>query len=90
MTLVRISGVDDFKALGERWRALEQRADCSFFQSWSWYGCLAAERFPDPVLVEATDGGRTVALALFNRVRHRFAVPDLYLGETGRPELDCP
>nr|WP_294516255.1 GNAT family N-acetyltransferase [uncultured Rhodopila sp.] len=90
MTVVRISGVDDFDALGRRWRELEQRADCSFFQSWSWYGCLAAERFPDPLLVEATEGGRTVALALFNRVRHRFALPDLYLGECGRPELDCP
>jgi len=90
VTLVVISGVDDFAALGRRWRDLEQRADCSFFQSWTWYGCLAAERFTDPVLVEATEGGRTVALALFNRVRRRFAPPDLHLGESGRADLDCP
>jgi CelD/BcsL family acetyltransferase involved in cellulose biosynthesis len=90
VTMVRISGVDDFEALGRRWRELEERADCSFFQSWTWYGCLAAERFTDPVLVEATEAGRTVALALFNRVRRRFALPDLHLGESGRRDLDCP
>jgi CelD/BcsL family acetyltransferase involved in cellulose biosynthesis len=90
VTVIHISGVDDFAALGRRWRDLEQRADCSFFQSWTWYGRLAAERFADPVLVEATEDGRTVALALFNRVRRRFALPDLYLGESGRPDLDCP
>ncbi len=90
MTIVRVSGVDDFAALGRRWRDLEQRADGSFFQSWTWYGCLAAERFDEPVLVEATEGGRTVALALFNRVRRRFAPCDLYLGESGRADMDCP
>jgi len=90
VTVVRISGVEDFEALGRRWRDLEHRADCSFFQSWTWYGCLAAERFPDPVLVEATEAGRTVALALFNRVRHRFGPSALYLGESGQAELDCP
>nr|WP_294566421.1 GNAT family N-acetyltransferase [uncultured Rhodopila sp.] len=90
VTVVRVSGVDDFEALGRRWRDLEQRADCSFFQSWTWYGCLAAERFADPVLVEATEAGRTVALALFNRVRRRFAPPELHLGESGQPDLDCP
>lgn len=90
MNDVRVSGVDDFEALGRRWRDLEQRAACSFFQSWTWFGCLAAERFADPVLVEATDHGRSVALALFNRVRRRFGPSLLYLGESGRAELDCP
>lgn len=90
VTTVRVSEVADFTALGLRWRDLEQRSAGSFFQSWSWTGCLAAERFPDPVLVEATDNGRTVALALFNRVRRRVGVASLYLGETGRPEMDTP
>ncbi len=90
MTEVHISGVADFEALGRRWRDLERRADCSFFQTWTWYGCLAEERFSDPVLVEATESGRTVALALFNRVRHRFGPSVLYLGESGKAELDCP
>lgn len=90
MTTVRVSGVDDFAELGARWRDLETRAAGSFFQSWTWIGCLAVERFPDPVLVEATDRGRTVALALFNRVRRRIGPSLLHLGATGRPELDCP
>jgi CelD/BcsL family acetyltransferase involved in cellulose biosynthesis len=90
VTIVRVSGVADFAELGARWRDLEQRAALSFFQSWTWVGCLAAERFADPVLVEATEGGRTVALALFNRVRRRVGPAVLYLGESGRAELDCP
>ena len=55
----------------------------SFFQTWTWTGCLAAERFPDPVLVEAVEDGQTVALALFNRVGRT-----LHLGESGDPALD--
>jgi CelD/BcsL family acetyltransferase involved in cellulose biosynthesis len=87
---VRISAVQDFAELGGRWRELEQRADGSFFQSWTWVGCLASERFPDALLVEATEAGRTVALGLFNRVRRRIAPSVLYLGESGSPDLDCP
>lgn len=90
MTTVRVSGVTDFAALGERWRELERRADCSFFQSWAWTGCLAAERFPDPVLVAAVEGGRTVALALFNRARRGVGRARLHLGEAGDAALDCP
>jgi CelD/BcsL family acetyltransferase involved in cellulose biosynthesis len=87
---VCVSEVQDFTALGGRWRDLERRSECSFFQSWTWVGCLAAERFSDAVLVEATEAGRTVALGLFNRVRHRVGPPTLFLAENGTAELDCP
>src|SRR5271168_2846005 len=87
---VCVSEVTDFAALGERWRDLEHRSEGSFFQSWTWVGCLAAERFSDAVLVEAIEAGRTVALGLFNRVRHRVGPPTLFLGENGTTELDCP
>jgi CelD/BcsL family acetyltransferase involved in cellulose biosynthesis len=90
MTVIHVTRVTDFTALGERWRDLEQRADGSFFQSWAWTGCLAAERFPAPLLVEATEGGRTVALALFNRLRRGIGLPRLFLGESGDAVLDCP
>jgi len=80
--------VADFAALGERWRALEAQADCSFFQSWTWTGCLAGERFPDPILLEASEAGETVALALFNR--RRFLRETLLLGETGDAVHDAP
>ncbi|MSP00337.1 MAG: GNAT family N-acetyltransferase [Acetobacteraceae bacterium] len=70
-------------ALEAKWRDLEPRANPSLFQSWTWTGCLARERFSSPVLVEACQDGRTVALALFNR-RGR----TLHLGASGDPALD--
>ena len=91
MTEVRVGPVVDVAALMARWRDLEVQGGGSVFQSWTWTGCLMAERFTDPVLVEATEAGRTVALALFNRVRGGFGQPDLlYLGESGDPARDCP
>ncbi len=89
MTQIVVSGVTDFAALGRRWRELETRAEPSFFQSWTWMGCLAEERFTDPVLVEAREDGRAVALGLFNRRRSRMG-QILYLGEAGQPSLDRP
>jgi CelD/BcsL family acetyltransferase involved in cellulose biosynthesis len=79
----------DFAELGRRWRELEARSSCSFFLSWTWTGCLIEERFPNPVLVEVTEEGRTVALALFNRT-WRWGMPVLWLHESGSPEVDCP
>lgn len=90
MTEVRFSRVTDFADLGARWRDLEARAAGSFFQGWTWTGTLAEERFPDPWLVEATEDGRTVALALFNRRRRVVGPSVLYLGETGDPDHDSP
>ena len=82
-TDIIVSDVQDFAALESKWRDLEARSNASFFQSWTWTGCLAEQRFPDPVLVEARDQGRTIALALFNRVGRT-----LYLGESGDQVLD--
>jgi len=88
VTEITVSGVTDFLSLGQRWRALETRADGSFFQSWTWVGCLAEERFPDPVLVEARSAGRTVALALFNRTRTVWGRAVLHLAESGNQAID--
>jgi CelD/BcsL family acetyltransferase involved in cellulose biosynthesis len=85
---IGLAPVADFAALEARWRALEATADSSFFQSWTWTGCLAAARFPDPVLLEARQDGTTVALALFNR-RGRLR-ETLWLGETGDAAHDAP
>ena len=84
MTEITLSRVTDWTALGQRWRALEERSDCSFFQSWTWTGCLAEERFPDPILLEATSDDRVVAMALFNRRRAVTGRQSLWLGESGR------
>ncbi|HEY8289938.1 MAG TPA: cellulose biosynthesis protein CelD, partial [Acetobacteraceae bacterium] len=88
MTGIAVSPVTDFAALEDRWRALEARANGSFFQGWTWTGCLAEERFADPMLVEAREDGRTVALALFNRQRSRLRSDAWFLGESGIKPLD--
>lgn len=87
---VSVAAVSDFQALGIRWRDLETRAAGSFFQSWSWTGALAEERFTDPVLVAVTEQGRTIALALFNRIRRPLRAAVLHLGESGDPDRDSP
>jgi len=61
----------------EVWRTLEPACDSlSFFQSWSWAGCLAAERFANPVLLRlAGQGGDPRGLALFNLRAGRLVQP---------------
>ncbi len=68
--------------LGARWRQVEAEAGASFFQSWAWVGCQAAQRYPDPVLLEAWHQGALIGLALFNR-RRRWHGPVLHLHESG-------
>ncbi len=87
MPQIKQSRPSDFETLGARWRALEAAADGSFFQSWTWMGCEAAARFPDPVLIEATQDGHTVALALCNR-RHTWPGATLWLAESGIEQWD--
>jgi CelD/BcsL family acetyltransferase involved in cellulose biosynthesis len=83
---ITVTPVQDFAALGREWRALEARLPGhGVFAGWSWVGCLAEERFADPVLLRAEAGGRCLGLALFNRHRGR-----LCLNESGVPALDAP
>jgi CelD/BcsL family acetyltransferase involved in cellulose biosynthesis len=84
VTRISLSRPADFAAVAAAWQALEARAEGSFFQSWTWVGCLAAERFADPVLLRAERDGRVVGLALLNRAGDR-----LWLGESGNPALDA-
>lgn len=82
---ITLAAFPDFGELAREWRALEERAGAfPFFRSWTWLGCLAEERFPDPVVVRATARGSTVGLALFNR-----RGPTLHLGETGEAGRDA-
>ena len=78
--------VGSFAELGQAWRRLEAAArEPSFFQSWTWVGCLAEERYDQPVLLRAEANGVPVGLALFNRRRGR-----LHLAESGQESLDSP
>lgn len=81
--------------LARHWRELESRADCSFFQSWTYTGCLIRERFPDPLVIEAHLGASSkpsrslVGLALFNRRRGPLGAERLLLGESGMSSFDA-
>lgn len=83
-----LTRITDLASLGTRWRALEGRSDGGFFRGWTWVGCLAAERFDDPVLLALRIDGEDVALALCNRRGTALAPDTLWLGESGRPDLD--
>jgi len=83
---VTAAPVVSFERLAAEWRALEaEAAPVAPFRSWTWVGCLAEERYPDPVLLRAEAGGRLVGLALFNRRQGRLA-----LAESGEGRLDAP
>lgn len=86
-----VAPIADPAALAAEWQALEAAADASFFQSWTWVGCHAAERYPAPWLLRAERDGATIGLALLNRVGRRLAAPrpTLWLGESGDPAWDA-
>ncbi|HUB44237.1 MAG TPA: GNAT family N-acetyltransferase [Acetobacteraceae bacterium] len=84
-----LSAVRCMEAVEAAWRALEAEADPSFFQSWTWVGCLAEERFRCPVLLSATRDQRTVGLALLNCTPGSLGSERLWLNESGDPTLDA-
>ena len=88
MVRITLTRPSNLAAVADRWQSLEAQADPSFFQTWAWVGCLAEERFPDPLLLAAEEDGVSVALALFNRRRRWLSRPTLYLGESGDGDLD--
>jgi CelD/BcsL family acetyltransferase involved in cellulose biosynthesis len=79
----------DMNAVGIAWRELERQAISSFFQSWTWVGCLVSTRLPDPVLLQAEADGRTVGLALLNRTRRLLGTEQLWLNESGHAAMDA-
>ncbi|HTW71418.1 MAG TPA: GNAT family N-acetyltransferase [Acetobacteraceae bacterium] len=83
-----LTAVRSMPAVEAAWRTLEAEADPSFFQSWTWVGCLAEERFRRPVLLTASRDNRTVGLALLNCTPGPFGSERLWLNESGDPVLD--
>lgn len=78
--------VTDFATVARTWREIEAQAGpLPLFRRWTWVGCLAEERFDDPWLVTAAEGGRLCGAVLFNRRRGT-----LWLGESGDPVRDSP
>jgi CelD/BcsL family acetyltransferase involved in cellulose biosynthesis len=84
MFRTRLSRPDlDDPVFHARWQALALATGASAFQSWTWVGCLAAERYPDPLLAEVFEGDALAGLALFNRRGGA-----LHLHASGDPALD--
>jgi len=90
----RVTPLTDIGPLEHKWRDLEQRSSCSFFQSWTWIGTWLTQ-LPKSVelyLLEVVDGDRTIGLAVFGArtlVRHGFVRSRaLLLHETGSTEMD--
>ncbi len=85
-TITRLTGTD-LEALSLRWRELEARCDCSFFQSWSWMGSwlALALRHVELYLFECRRSNEIVALATLSRStirrRHLFRVTQLTLND---------
>jgi len=74
------------------WRALEERADVTFYLSWQWIGAWLEEAGPPDFVVVGRSGGEIVALGLFReavRRRHGFVRSrTLCLHETGDEKKD--
>ena len=91
---VELQPLPPLSELASEWRTLEERADASFFVSWSWIGCwIETLRGEVELLVlRARLQGRTVGLgvlAMHLERRHRLITSrTLRLHATGRPELD--
>lgn len=80
--------------LEEKWRFLEQRSACSFFQSWLWIGTWLANLPPSArcFLLEVTGNDRLVGLGVIGACtlfRHGFVrTRALLLHETGSHAID--
>jgi hypothetical protein len=88
------SRLPDLAVLGPRWRALEARADASFFLGWTWMGAWLENYGARPELLAVTDEeGQDMALALVGhamqpRLLGRAAT--LLLIQSGDPVADRP
>lgn len=92
---VNLRSAGDLPEIERQWLALQERSDCSYFQSWGWIGSWLAAVLPHhaPRLLEVSSDGRLVGLGLLGThdtlrrgiVRSR----QLYIAETGNPEIDA-
>lgn len=88
ISLEPLTQVDD---LGSRWRALEVRAEGSFFLGWTWMGSWLAATGVEPELLAVRSGGEDLALALLGRTQRRRLlgnVETLWLNQSGDATAD--
>jgi CelD/BcsL family acetyltransferase involved in cellulose biosynthesis len=89
-----LTPLTDIGELGRKWRGLEERSSCSFFQSWTWIGTWLSH-LPDSArmhVLEIVDGATVIGLAVLGLrklTRHGFVRSrTVLLNETGIKELD--
>jgi CelD/BcsL family acetyltransferase involved in cellulose biosynthesis len=81
---VTLSPIEDIKAFGARWRALEAEVCPGPFLTWQFVGCDLAARYAAPHALAVRQNGNDVALGLLNR-----AGASWYLQATGDQRLDA-
>ena len=89
---IEISSAYDLVDLAACWTELEARADGNFFLSWRWIGTWLRTTGLRPLLIQAVDGNRVLALGLLapvRRRRHLLGVNQLYLHESGVADFDA-
>jgi CelD/BcsL family acetyltransferase involved in cellulose biosynthesis len=89
---ITVSASIELPDLAASWMELERRADAGFFLSWRWIGSWLGATAAKPRLVQASEGGRVVALGLLTpsrRKRFSLSVNQLRLHETGLAEQDA-
>lgn len=91
---VTLGGLPPMAQLQQTWRALEARADLSFFQSWTWIGAWL-ESLPghiSPLLLCVARDGVTIGLGILSSLTLRrhgvLRSHALFLNTTGDPALD--
>ncbi|MDH5387400.1 MAG: GNAT family N-acetyltransferase [Gammaproteobacteria bacterium] len=64
---VELTTIEDTKNIEAEWTALQEIADCSYFQSWGWIGTWLREVVNDlePELVRVWDRNELIALGIF-------------------------
>ena len=90
--LAKIEQLPPLGQLEPMWRALEARAEPSFFLSWHWIGTWLAESGIKPSLLVARRSDVIVGLALIGHDCPRFGplrFPRIHLNQVGVADFDC-
>jgi CelD/BcsL family acetyltransferase involved in cellulose biosynthesis len=88
---ITVSRSTELPDLAASWMELETRATGGFFLSWRWIGSWLRATGAKPLLIQASEGGRAIALGLLTPSRRRrlfLTVNQLCLHETGLAEFD--
>jgi CelD/BcsL family acetyltransferase involved in cellulose biosynthesis len=91
MLSAAFSPLPPLDALGLRWRALEEQADCSFFLGWTWMESWLAATGARPELLAIQNDGQDVALALVGRSMTKRLLgrtATLWLNQSGDARID--